>query len=105
MALDNNPAATDESTPPDKASSTFPSPTFSRISLIVLSTKASIFQSPAHPQTPNTKLDNIVFPSTVWSTSGWNWIAYKDLSAFSAVATGQSAVCAEISNPGATCEM
>lgn len=63
--FDNNPAATDESTPPDKASNTFPSPTFSRISLIVLSTKASIFQSPAHPQTPNTKLESIVFPSTV----------------------------------------
>ena len=26
----------------------------------------------AHPHTSYTKLDNIVLPSTVWSTSGWN---------------------------------
>ena len=65
MALDNKPAATEESTPPDKASNTRPSPTFSRISFTVFSTKASIFQSPAHPHTPNTKLDNIFVPSTV----------------------------------------
>ena len=56
MALDNNPAATDESTPPDKASNTFPSPTFSRTSLIVFSTKESIFHVPAQPQILRTKL-------------------------------------------------
>ena len=60
-----NPAATEESTPPDSARSTLPSPTFSRISRIVFSTNASIFQSPAHPQTPNTKFDNIFVPSAV----------------------------------------
>ena len=54
-----------ESTPPDSARRTLPSPTFSRISLIVCSTNASIFQSPAHSHTPSTKLDNIFFPSTV----------------------------------------
>ena len=105
MALDKSPAATEESTPPDNARSTFPSPTFSRISLIVLSTKESILHVPAHPHTPLTKLWSILLPSSVCSTSGWNWIAYKFFSLFSAAATGQSAVCATILKPGAGFEI
>ena len=46
MAFDNKTAATDESTPPDKAHKTLPFPTFSLIALICSSTKQSIRQSP-----------------------------------------------------------
>ena len=56
-------------------------------------------------QTFFTKLLIIFVPSAVWSTSGWNWIAYSFSASFSAAATGQSAVCAEISNPGAIFEI
>ena len=89
MALDKSPAATEESTPPDN----------------VLSTKESILHVPAHPHTPLTKLWSILLPSSVCSTSGWNWIAYKFFSLFSAAATGQSAVCATILKPGAGFEI
>ena len=40
-----------EKAPPERASKTLPLPTFSRISLIVFSTNASIFHVPAHPHT------------------------------------------------------
>ena len=86
--LDNSTAATEESTPPDNAQRTLPLPTFSRIALIDSSTKESIFQSPQHPQILRTKLYSILEPSTVWSTSGWNWIAYSPRSTHSAAATG-----------------
>src|SRR5690606_34599442 len=72
IAFDNKTAATDESTPPDNAHKALPFPTFSRISLIVLSTKASIFHSPEHSQTLYKKFDIIFAPSSVCRTSGWN---------------------------------
>jgi len=56
MALDKSPAATDESTPPDNASKTFPSPTLLRISSIDSFTNESILHVPAHPHTSRTKL-------------------------------------------------
>ena len=103
LLLSSITAATEESTPPDSAHSTFPFPTFSRTSFVwYFLTKASIFQSPAQPQTLYTKLDSILVPSTVWSTSGWYWIAYKFFSSHSTAATGQLSVWAMILNPGAS---
>ena len=65
MAFESITAATDESTPPDNAHKTLPSPTFSRIALIDSSTNESILQSPEHWQIPRTKLYNIFVPSCV----------------------------------------
>ena len=56
IALARSAASTDESTPPESARSTLPSPTFSLISSIVFLTNESIFHVPAHPHTPRTKL-------------------------------------------------
>src|SRR5699024_11682741 len=50
-ALASMAARTDESTPPDRAHSTLPSPICSRRALTLLSTKESIFQSPEQPHT------------------------------------------------------
>ena len=56
IALESITAATEESTPPDRAQSTFPLPTFLRISSIECSTKESILHVPAQPQILRTKL-------------------------------------------------
>ena len=98
-ALDNRTAATDESTPPDNAQSTFPFPIFSRRLLIVSSTKESIFQSPEHLHTSMTNARSIFIPSSVCITSGWNCVAYKFFSAFSIAANGQFGVVAVDTNP------
>ena len=50
MAFESNTAATDESTPPERAHNTLPFPIFSRRALILDSTNESIFQSPLHSQ-------------------------------------------------------
>ena len=105
MALASMAASTEESTPPDRAQSTLPSPMRSRRALTLFSTKESIFQSPVQPQTLYTKLRSIFLPSAVWSTSGWNWTAYRPFSSFSAAATGQLTVWAVILKPGAACSM
>ena len=70
MALCNNNAATDESTPPDKPSITLSFPTFDFISAIVVSTNESGVQSWLHPQIETTKFFNNAEPSVVWYTSG-----------------------------------
>ena len=72
MALESKTAATDESTPPDKAHKTLPLPTFSLIALICSSTKESMRQSPAQLHTSKTKLESIVLPYSLCKTSGWN---------------------------------
>ena len=105
MALESKTAATDESTPPDKAHNTLPLPTFSLIALICSSTKESMRQSPAQLHTSKTKLESIVLPYSLCKTSGWNWIAYKSFSLSSQDATGQSFVCVVISKPGAIFEI
>ena len=74
IALCNRTAATEESTPPDKASNTFLSPIFSLKDLIDSSTKEDITQSPEHLQMLYKKFLIIFTPFTVLFTSAWNWI-------------------------------
>ena len=104
-AFERRTAATDESTPPDRAHNTLPSPTFSRISRIVVSTNESIFQSPEHPHTLYTKFDSIFCPSSVCITSGWNCVAYSLRSGHSIAATGQTGVFATTLNPSGAFEI
>ena len=72
MALCTMTAATEESTPPLRAQSTFLSPAFALISATLRSTKDFMDQSPFRPQIANKKLLIIFLPKGVCSTSGWN---------------------------------
>ena len=63
-----------ESTPPDRPQMTLPSPTWARISSILVLRNSAIVQSPARPQTWRTKLASSLPPSGVWTTSGWNCV-------------------------------
>ena len=72
MAACSSAAATDESTPPESPSTTWCSPTVSRISRIFSSMKLSVVQSPLAPQTLTAKFCSSRAPSSVWTTSGWN---------------------------------
>ena len=65
-------AATVESTPPDSAQTTRPSPTCSRMRAVDSSMNDLMVQSPVHPQTPKAKLRRISVPCSVCATSGWN---------------------------------
>ena len=75
IALCNNTAATEESTPPDKPNITFSSPIFSFNSATVLSTKASGVHDCSILAILTKKFSKTCFPSVEWYTSGWNWIA------------------------------
>ena len=94
-------AATDESTPPERAHSTRPPPTRARRAATVSSTKESIFHVPLQPHTLYTKFESMRAPCCVCSTSGWNCTRYSPRAASSAAATGQLSVCAETAKPGA----
>jgi hypothetical protein len=65
-------AATEESTPPESARSTFSSPTQSRISRTAERMNDSRVHSPVQPQISKTKFRRIVPPRGVCATSGWN---------------------------------
>ena len=74
MARCINTAATAESTPPDSAQMTRPSPTCARMRTIASWTKLAGVQAPVHPAMRSTKLAIISVPCGVCATSGWNWI-------------------------------
>ena len=75
-------AATAESTPPERAQMTLPSPPVScacastreRISLTVDSTKLAGVHVGRAPAMPTTKFRSTSRPRGVWTTSGWNWM-------------------------------
>ena len=99
IALWTSTAATDESTPPLKAQSTFLSPIISFNSFILSAINESVVQSPLTPQTLYKKFLSTLSPSWQCSTSGWNCTPYNFFSVFSIAATGQSLVCAIDLNP------
>ena len=101
-ALCTNTAATEESTPPDNAQRTFLSPTASLISAILRCAKLLIVQSPLTPQTSNRKLEIILRPNGVCSTSGWNCTPYNLRKSLAIPATGHSLVSAVTTNPSGT---
>ena len=76
MALCSSTAATEESTPPESPSTTLSSPSFSRSSRTVASTKLSDVHSCLQPQMPATKFFSSCVPSVEWYTSGWNWMPH-----------------------------
>ena len=72
IALLSKTAATEESTPPDKAHKAFPSPIFSFYYFMLSSTKEEICQSPEHLQILNKKFLITCVPLIDKFTSGWN---------------------------------
>ena len=66
MALCSSTAATDESTPPERPSTTLSPPSFSRSSRTVVSTKLSEVQLCEQPQMPTTKFFSSCVPSVEW---------------------------------------
>ena len=66
MARCSSTAATVESTPPERPSTTLSSPSFSRRSRTVDSTKLSGVHDCAQPQMPTTKLRSSCVPSVEW---------------------------------------
>ena len=70
MARCMSEAATAESTPPDRAHMTLPSPTCRRMDSTDSATKLPGVQPPEHPHTSIRKLRMIRPPSSVWTTSG-----------------------------------
>ena len=72
MALCSSTATTVESTPPDSAQITWPSPTVSRLWLTTRSTKELMLQSASIFATRNRKLRSMASPSALCDTSGWN---------------------------------
>ena len=66
MALCSSTAATDESTPPDRPSTTLSLPSFSRSSRTVDSTKLSEVHDCVQPQIPTTKFFSNCLPSVEW---------------------------------------
>ena len=75
IALCNKTAATVESTPPESPKTTLSFPTFSLIAATVLSTKESGVHVCPTLAMFTKKFANNCFPSFVWYTSGWNWMA------------------------------
>src|SRR5690606_41934345 len=63
-------AVTEESTPPDRAQTTRPAPTFSLISATDASMKFSTVQVGEQPQTSRTKLRKSCFAQGAFSSSG-----------------------------------
>ena len=102
IAFESKTAATDESTPPDRAHNAFLSPIFSFNFAILSSTKEDIIQSPEHLQILNKKFLITCVPFIELLTSGWNWIPYKFFSLFSIAAFGQDEVCPMFLNPSGT---
>ena len=72
IALESKTAATDESTPPDRAHNAFLSPIFSFNFAILSSTKEDIIQSPEHLQILNKKFLITCVPFIELLTYGWN---------------------------------
>ncbi len=66
-------AVTAESTPPERAQRTRPSPTCPRTRWIESAMKLRGVQSPLQAQTRRTKFSMRALPCGVWTTSGWNW--------------------------------
>ena len=52
----------------------------------------SIVQSGSSSHTPNRKLRSMVWPNSVWRTSGWNCVANRRRSGYSMDATGHTSV-------------
>ena len=94
---------TDESTPPDRPSRTFLSPTCSRIFATCMSMKLSIVQSPLHWQTSRAKWRNSSLPYSEWRTSAWNWMPKKLRFVSWIAAIGQSLLVPTFSKPSGTC--
>ena len=92
MARAPSAATTEESTPPESARITRSSPTCSRISAAMLSTRLSIVHVASRPQISNRKFERICWPNSVCFTSGWNWVAYSLRSGHSMDATGHTGV-------------
>ena len=101
-------AATAESTPPDSAQITRPSPpdsrtwasTRDRISSTVDSMKLAAVQVGRAPATPITKLRSTSRPRGVCPTSGWNWIPYRRRTGSDIAANGVEPVVADGRKPG-----
>ena len=72
MARCSRAAVTAESTPPDKAQMTRPSPTCSRMRAMASEATLPGVHDPSHWQMRNRKFSRISVPSGVWFTSGWN---------------------------------
>ena len=70
-------AATAESTPPESAQITRPSPTCARMRLMLSAMKLPAVQSPRQPQTLKRKFSRICLPCGVCTTSGWNWMPMR----------------------------
>ena len=97
MALFSSTATTEESTPPERPSTTSSSPILRFRDSTAASTQLPRFQLFFAPQTLNTKLDSICVPYCVCTTSGWNWSAYILLSLLNIAANGQVADTAPLS--------
>jgi len=94
MARSRSRAATELSTPPLRASTTWSTPSCFLRRSTVWSTKACGVQSPSQPQMLMTKLCSSCSPSVVWYTSGWNCTAKVMWSRRRKAATGTSLVLA-----------
>ena len=91
-------AATAESTPPDSAQITRPSPTWALTLATDSSMNDAVFQSRLQPQASR-KLARTLRPSAVWLTSGWNWMPKRPRRASSMAAMGVLCVAAVTENP------
>ncbi len=100
MARCTSAAATEESTPPESAQITRPSPTRSRTRRIASSTKPAMVQLPAQPHMPSAKLRSSWSPPSVWTTSGWNWTPTSGRVRWATAAKGELAEVAITSKPG-----
>ena len=77
MARAHSAATTDESTPPERPKMTRSSPTSARMASMESSMMESIVQSGSSSHTPNRKFRSMVWPNSVWRTSGWNCVANR----------------------------
>ena len=93
-------AATEESTPPDRAHSTWPSPTRARTAASCSSMIETLVQLGRQPAASYRKFLNRSMPRSVWATSGWNWTPYRPRSGSSNPATGEASVLATTLAPG-----
>ena len=99
IALCTSAAATEESTPPDRAHSTGRSPTVARTSATTCSMTPTRVHVGRAPQTSMRNRLRISWPRGVCRTSGWNWTPNIPRDGSSMAATVESAVAAVTRKP------
>ena len=100
MARETSAATTLESTPPERPSTTRPSPTCARMSATARSMMPLGVQVGAQPEISHTKRRSSSPPCCVWVTSGWNCTPNKPRAGAAIAAMGALPLSAASAKPG-----